>query len=135
MGWMLGWASSWSWVQVVAGLVNLPAFSHRHRSGELSSTSSTSSPNTTDSKEPGQFSRSHTLGLRSPAFTPRGPPLLCCPGEGRDPLSGLLHLVRCRASSTVLVTPSSALLPVAGSKGDIFTLPLPSQGIPEMGQG
>lgn len=70
---------------MVAGLVSLPGFCHRHHSGEIFSAASACSPNTVtqDCKERGELC-SHTHGSSSPILTPPGP-VLSRQGEGPAP--------------------------------------------------
>lgn len=75
----------------------------------------TSSPNVADNEERGQFCF-HTFWSVSLSPTPPGPALRFHPGEVQNQLSGLLHLVRGRASLSILMPPRLALLPVAGGK-------------------
>ena len=85
---MLWWTSLkhliWAWM--VAELFSLPALLCTHHQGQFSSTPQASSSDAAASKRRGQLSHSHTLGASSPAPSPSGPALLCCPGEMQGPL-------------------------------------------------
>lgn len=110
------WATliSWFWAWVVAGLVSLLAFPHCHLPGELASSALASSVNVADSKEWSRFFCSHTFRYTSAIFALPRAVLLFIPGKVQGLLSELLHLMRGWASSSVLMSPRSALLRVAG---------------------
>lgn len=82
----------------------------------------TSSPKVADNKKQGQFCF-HTFWLVSLSPTTPGPALLFHPGEVQGLPSGLLHLVKDRASFSILRPPRLTLLPVEGGKGWEWGIP------------